>query len=84
MLNASDGAPKKFYLRQENFLEIEATCKYNEEEDSDTWSVSWFNINGKSRGGSLEGFTVGVNVPVAFFIISAEGTLQLLSKPILQ
>ena len=84
VLNADDGASKKFYFRQENFLEIEATCKYNEEEDSNTWSVSWVNINGKSRGGSLEGFTVGVDVPVAFFLISAEGTLQLLSKPTLQ
>ena len=82
MQNSPDDASTKFFLRKENFLEIKATCRYNEEEDSNTWQISSLKINGKARGGMLEAVTVGVDVPVAFFLLSAEGILQMIDTPI--
>lgn len=71
--NSPENGPKKFYLRDRNVFRISVTCKYNEEEDSNTWQITQLDINGKRRGGLLEALTVGVTVPVHVFMISADG-----------
>ena len=80
--NSPENGPKKFYLRDVNVCTVSVICKYNEEEDSNTWQITQLDINGKTRGGWLEALTVGVKVPVAIFMISADG-IRLQGMPVI-
>eukprot|EP00435_Cladocopium_sp_Y103_P024947 s178_g6.t1 len=74
---------KPFYLRDANSFEVMVERSYDADADCSTWKVVNVKINGKNRAGSLDSFTVGVDVAVriCMFVATEGGCLEFLDEP---
>ena len=81
--NADTDEVQSFFLRGENYFEVEVQKSHNADADSLTWKLVKLKINGKDRAGALEPFTVGVDVAVriCFFAATEGGRLEFLEGP---
>lgn len=74
-------APQTFGLRDVNTFKVTVRRSYDSDRDMFHWHMAELWVNGKRRGGALEPFSAGIDMPVRVCLFADGFDLQLQEWP---